>query len=158
MTSLVIGRDETCDIVLEDSFVSRRHVRLDLSEDGDCRLVDLGSTNGTFIFRDAEYVTVDEISVGPADHIRIGHVDYTVDQLVRMARRPLWHDVAEPTRATRELKLAIAGGLGSVEPQTMRLSSDLTATKRWHPVGTIAFVIAANLLLWLLVIYFSVSK
>ena len=158
MTSLVIGRDETCDIVLEDSFVSRRHVRLDLSEDGDCKLVDLGSTNGTFLFKDAEYVTVGEVSVGAADHIRIGHLDYTVDQLVRLARRPLWQDAVEPIRATRELKLAGAGGLDVVEPRTMRLSADLSAAKRWHPVGTVAFVIGANLLLWSLVFYFTLSN
>jgi len=44
--SLVLGRHEGCDIVLNDSSVSRRHARLELHR-GRYHIVDLGSTNGT---------------------------------------------------------------------------------------------------------------
>ena len=42
----VIGRDEQCDIVLDDDRVSRRHARLSVSE-GAWRIADLDSKNGT---------------------------------------------------------------------------------------------------------------
>ena len=44
----VIGRNPPADLVLEGTTVSRRHCRLEL-QDGQMRLTDLGSTNGTFV-------------------------------------------------------------------------------------------------------------
>lgn len=45
---ILIGREEG-DIVTQDPECSRRHARLDIRSDGTVWLVDLGSTNGTFI-------------------------------------------------------------------------------------------------------------
>jgi diguanylate cyclase (GGDEF)-like protein len=45
---LVLGRDEGCDIVVQDQSVSRRHTRFELGDDG-FYAMDLGSTNGTFV-------------------------------------------------------------------------------------------------------------
>ncbi len=72
MGSLVIGRDGSCDVVLDDSSVSRWHVKLDLDDEGICLLTDLGSTNGTYVFRDSEPVGVLEAFVTLADRIKIG--------------------------------------------------------------------------------------
>lgn len=44
--SIVMGRREGCDIVLNDTSVSRRHARLELHR-GQYTISDLGSTNGT---------------------------------------------------------------------------------------------------------------
>ena len=44
-----IGRAKDADIVLTDRGVSRYHARFDRATDGTLRLVDLDSTNGTFI-------------------------------------------------------------------------------------------------------------
>ena len=45
---LVIGRSRTCDLSIEDRFLSRRHARL--YREGDSWLIeDLGSRNGTFV-------------------------------------------------------------------------------------------------------------
>lgn len=44
---IVVGRDETCDIIIADRQVSRFHARLSLAQEG-VRLEDLGSKNGTF--------------------------------------------------------------------------------------------------------------
>lgn len=46
--SILLGRHESCDIVLKDSSVSRRHARLELRR-GRYTIVDLGSTNGTMV-------------------------------------------------------------------------------------------------------------
>jgi DNA-binding NtrC family response regulator len=45
---VTVGKDPTCDAPVDDPFVSARHVRIE-SRDGRWLLVDLGSTNGTFI-------------------------------------------------------------------------------------------------------------
>lgn len=45
---LIVGRDPSCDIVLDDPSVSRRHARVFLAEDS-VYLEDLGSQNGTMV-------------------------------------------------------------------------------------------------------------
>ena len=47
-TQTVIGREEG-DILTKDPECSRRHCRLDVHTDGTVWLMDLGSTNGTFV-------------------------------------------------------------------------------------------------------------
>jgi hypothetical protein len=47
-TEAVIGRDEDCDVVLDDERVSRRHALL-VSDRSDWSITDTGSKNGTFI-------------------------------------------------------------------------------------------------------------
>lgn len=44
----VIGRGTDADVVLDDSGVSRRHAEIHIT-DGRARVIDLGSTNGTFV-------------------------------------------------------------------------------------------------------------
>jgi DNA-binding NtrC family response regulator len=44
----VVGKDPTCDVHVDDPFVSARHLRIE-PRHGRWHLVDLGSTNGTFI-------------------------------------------------------------------------------------------------------------
>jgi putative drug exporter of the RND superfamily len=46
---IVIGRDEDCDLVLHDEKVSRRHAAVTPLPDGRALIVDLGSSNGTFV-------------------------------------------------------------------------------------------------------------
>lgn len=46
--SLIIGRDETCEVCIETGLLSRRHARINL-QDGLCLIEDMGSTNGTFV-------------------------------------------------------------------------------------------------------------
>lgn len=46
---VVLGRDETCDYVIDDAKVSRRHLSLESLADGRVALLDLGSSNGTFV-------------------------------------------------------------------------------------------------------------
>jgi hypothetical protein len=64
---LVIGRLPECDVVLNDSNVSRRHAELRRNGDG-VFLTDLGSTNGTRVngtpVREQILVSGDEVSVG----------------------------------------------------------------------------------------------
>jgi S1-C subfamily serine protease len=46
---IVIGRAEDCDITVSDGKVSRHHAAIERGEDGRVSVVDLGSSNGTFL-------------------------------------------------------------------------------------------------------------
>jgi pSer/pThr/pTyr-binding forkhead associated (FHA) protein len=57
----VLGRSGDVDVPLDDAGVSRRHAEVHVSG-GRARVVDLGSTNGTFV--DGERVTTGELRDG----------------------------------------------------------------------------------------------
>jgi hypothetical protein len=46
---LVIGREPACDVILDDDRASRRHATIERTGEDSFRLVDHGSTNGTFV-------------------------------------------------------------------------------------------------------------
>ena len=66
---LVIGRRPSCDVVLTHRSVSRRHCRIEWDDDS-YRLVDLKSSNGTYLngkrlIGDQRLTTEDSFSIGP---------------------------------------------------------------------------------------------
>lgn len=76
-TSLLLGRERTCDLVIDDEQASRQHARLGRKTDGDSDLVltDLASTNGTRvngrkIEGEATIRLGDDIKIG-AHHVRL---------------------------------------------------------------------------------------
>ncbi len=73
--SIVIGRDSTADLVLDDDQVSRRHFRLTLDENRTV-VEDLGSTNGTFV--NGARVTTPR-RLGKGDVVRVGQTDLRVE-------------------------------------------------------------------------------
>jgi DNA-binding NtrC family response regulator len=64
---VVIGTERTCDVILTDAFVSRRHCSITPSKDG-FAITDLGSKNGTII----DGVAVGKVVAPPGVAIRIG--------------------------------------------------------------------------------------
>jgi len=75
--SALIGRNEKCDIRVISSEISREHCRLEVDET-ELILIDLGSTNGTFV----DGVRVEahqEISVNPESRIQIGPATFLVN-------------------------------------------------------------------------------
>lgn len=66
---ITIGRDRDNDIVLDSDSVSRRHARVE-HRDGSVYILDLDSTNGTFVNDDSEPVTDCQLRKG--DHVKIG--------------------------------------------------------------------------------------
>src|SRR5919107_3327688 len=44
-----VGRDKGCDLVIPDSKASRRHASFKALPDGRVTLIDLGSSNGTYV-------------------------------------------------------------------------------------------------------------
>jgi two-component system, cell cycle response regulator len=64
---VTLGRDPACDVVLRGGDVSRRHARV-VPRDGGHLLVDLGSTNGTFV----NGARVETVALAPGDRITLG--------------------------------------------------------------------------------------
>ncbi|MEX2185368.1 MAG: GGDEF domain-containing protein [Pirellulales bacterium] len=64
---LMIGRDSSCDLVVVDDAVSRRHVTIEPTDEG-FLIVDQGSTNGTFV-NDAR---VERHTLAAGDRFRVG--------------------------------------------------------------------------------------
>src|SRR5713226_9413475 len=69
--TLVIGRDNECDIQIQDHSVSRRHARILTGADG-YYAVDLQSTNGTFV----NDVPASMCRLKDGDYLRIGNCIY----------------------------------------------------------------------------------
>lgn len=66
-TCILLGRDTTCQVQVQDDSVSRRHTMIEW--DGDCHSVtDLASTNGTFINESR----IDKSNLQAGDRLRIG--------------------------------------------------------------------------------------
>ena len=71
-----VGRSESCELVLDDDYVSSMHAVLNHHDDGTWVLEDLGSTNGTYVnsARISQPTTV-----GVGDIIRIGGVQMRLE-------------------------------------------------------------------------------
>ncbi len=82
--AVVIGRDNTADLVIDDSQASRRHARLEPTAHG-ALVEDMDSTNGTFI-NDSELHGRAEI--GPHDELLIGVTVMQVRTPQEVQRQP----------------------------------------------------------------------
>ncbi|MBV9793614.1 MAG: FHA domain-containing protein [Actinobacteria bacterium] len=84
--SFTIGRDGACDLLIEDTSVSRWHARLDREGDR-WLLADTGSTNGT---RVNGWRVRQPVVVQPGDHVMFGSAVFVVgaEQHGRGAARP----------------------------------------------------------------------
>jgi diguanylate cyclase (GGDEF)-like protein len=67
---ILIGRDDNCELRLQDRAVSKRHAIINSDNEGKLTLIDLGSTNGSFV--NGEQIDRADIQIG--DHIDIGDV------------------------------------------------------------------------------------
>ena len=64
-----LGRDASCDVVLNDASVSRKHAKLHPLPSGGCAVTDLQSAGGSFIngqrFDEHEFTVGDRLQIGP---------------------------------------------------------------------------------------------
>lgn len=74
MTTLIVGRLPSCDVVLTATSVSRRHARL-LFRDGSWVIQDLDSLNGT----EVNGVAVGRCELRPGDHLCLGDEYLVID-------------------------------------------------------------------------------
>ena len=91
-----IGRDGTCDLVINDRSVSRRHAELQVAADGGLQIVDLESSGGTFLLRDGTDELVLKAKLQRTDSLRLGEYEITVYELMMRAQPLLGRAAAEP--------------------------------------------------------------
>ena len=70
--SSIVGRDATCDVVLSDPLVSRRHARINVTDV--VEVIDLGSANGISIGTS----TVPRATLRPSDVVGIGDTELAI--------------------------------------------------------------------------------
>lgn len=100
----IIGRDDDRDVVLTGSSkVSRSHARLERSFDGKYRLIDLGSTNGTFVNEQRLPANAPE-AIAPGQQFRIG--DYWLQ--IEQANRSVANQMAQMSFTQLENQAAAA--------------------------------------------------
>ncbi|MCE9624952.1 MAG: FHA domain-containing protein, partial [Deltaproteobacteria bacterium] len=71
--SLTVGAAEKNDIILRDTYVSSRHLKLTL-RDGNVLAFDLGSTNGSFV----NGVKIKEVELEPGQVVKVGQCEIRV--------------------------------------------------------------------------------
>lgn len=110
----VIGRGRAADLRLDDSGLSREHVRIVRDPGGGHHLLDMGSTNGTFV----NGVRVRRATLGEGDRIQIGRATS-----LRYSSRARLQPREEQVR-----RALTASGVGTwewqPEPQRLVLSED----------------------------------
>lgn len=96
---LVMGRAEDCGICTHDTSTSRRHATIELAKDGLHRVVDLQSTNGTYV----NDVQVSNAPLSDGDYLRLGQVvfRYLVPSNVEVA----YHEELQQLSTTDPLTL-----------------------------------------------------
>ncbi len=77
-----IGRDEGNDVIINDPSVSRRHAELIDAGLGVYKLVDSGSSNGTWCLGDSGWEQVISIELDADALVRIGNHDTSVTTLL----------------------------------------------------------------------------
>lgn len=65
---VILGRSTECHLQVDDDGISRRHAKVGVDPDGQFRVEDLGSTNGTYV----NGVRVDAVALKDGDKIQIG--------------------------------------------------------------------------------------
>ena len=78
----IIGRDPSCDIVVADDSVSRKHAELIVTEKGVFLLIDRDSTNGSFIRRSGNWESVTQEIIEMGDLLRFGNAEISVEDMI----------------------------------------------------------------------------
>lgn len=92
----IIGRDDSCEVVVRDRFVSRRHARIELSETG-AKLLDEGSRNGLSV--NGRIVPPEVgIDLKSGDRVDLGQSHFVYQQLDGSETVPAGTEISEPRK------------------------------------------------------------
>ncbi|MEQ1694262.1 MAG: FHA domain-containing protein [Hyphomicrobiaceae bacterium] len=72
---VIVGRDNQCDVVTDNSTVSKQHARLSLTPNGKLQVDDLGSANGTWRGR----TRIQHEAFANGETVRFGAVEYRIE-------------------------------------------------------------------------------
>ena len=133
---VVIGRDQTADLVIDDTQASRRHARVEPTANG-AIVEDMNSTNGTFINDNELHGRVE---LGPDDDLLIGVTVMQVRTPQAVEAQPSAVRAVPPAFSTPESRPtftdAVTGGNGTTAapgdsgvPELERLRDSRVKTK-----------------------------
>ncbi|MDH3206396.1 MAG: FHA domain-containing protein [Gemmatimonadota bacterium] len=125
--SIVIGRDEGVDVLIDNPSVSRRHAEIRLGDNG-WEVEDLGSSNGTFI---GGTKIQGAHSLGLGDEIGFGKFSIVFGKVLGDGEQP--KPVAAPETQARQAPMGGAQGTMHINPHEVReLLKDSDRKKRAH--------------------------
>ncbi len=81
INSRSIGCESSSDLVLQHPGISRHHASLELADDGLVSLVDMGSSNGTFLNRNDSWIQLKKITLCIGDRVRFGELEVPLQRL-----------------------------------------------------------------------------
>ena len=89
---LVVGRANTrsqpdIEVPASEDTVGRRHAEITVGANGDCYLVDLGSSNGTYLATGGKWKKIQQSAVELNTPIRLGSYETTISALLRFRRQ-----------------------------------------------------------------------
>jgi DNA-binding NtrC family response regulator len=96
--SITVGKDPSCDLVIEDPFISGRHLKV-TRRDGHFHVVDTNSTNGTWLGP----VRVFEVQVGLPTTLRLGQTDLILEPVTSTRRELSFHGIIGSDPSVKQL-------------------------------------------------------
>ena len=126
---VIVGRLPSCDLILNDPSVSRRHATLRVA-DGRCYLQDGGSRFGTMLNGVRLLPTQDEVLVQPTDTIAFGEVALKVEEeLTEHEVLTEGHEISEgPGTIVQPVAPVVQAAPGAVDGHLIKLLADVGRT------------------------------
>ena len=93
--TFIIGRHQNCDLVLDDTSVSRQHAEVVPMPDGHYYITDRNSTGGTFVHGDSGWEQIRQHFVKTTDRLRLGDYEIDVSRLGPLCTLPGTGGVAD---------------------------------------------------------------
>lgn len=87
-----IGREDDCDVVLDDVRVSRRHAYLTLSPDGSIHFEDFKSTNGSYLIEGDNLVRINSTYLQSDARLQLGKVQISLEEILRKIHAKIRHE------------------------------------------------------------------
>ncbi len=146
---LVVGKDREVGLVLTDRGVSRRHAQLVRSQLGVVTLLDLGSTNGSFV----NNRRVEQVSLEPGDTVSFGR---SAKVILSFEPEPSVADLPEtssqPVLTPRQVEIveAVLRGLGNAEiAASLGISVRTVTTHLEHMYARLSVSSRLEIIRWL---------
>jgi DNA-binding NtrC family response regulator len=96
--SFTVGKDPSCDLVIQDSFISSRHLKV-TRRDGHFHVLDTNSTNGTWMGP----VRIFEVQVGLPTTLRLGQTDLILEPVTPARKELSFHGIIGADPSVKQL-------------------------------------------------------